>query len=116
MPAAPPDDLGRVVVVSAGFALWLRGRCVAAARFSDIRRLRIVALPGVGPAAHALHVELGDGSLMELRDEAPGFGLFVERAATLLTGMLPVSTWHATLRDAGTPADGVVLYEKPKGW
>lgn len=108
-------DRGRIVVVAAGFALWAGGRCVAAARFSDIRRLRAVRATGTVPDAFALRVELTDGSLMELRDEAPGFELFLDRAATMLTGLLPYAAWHATLLADETPVDGVLLFERPRG-
>ena len=114
-------DRGRIVVVAAGFALWAGGRCVAAARFSDIRRLRAVratgtaGTAGTAPDAFALRVELTDGSLMELRDEAPGFELFLDRAATMLTGLLPYAAWHSTLLADDTPVDGVLLFERPRG-
>jgi hypothetical protein len=107
-----PVDQGRIVVVAAGFALWQGGRCVAAARFSDIRRLRAVRPRSADPDALALQVELGDGSLMELRDAAPGFDLFLDRAATLLKGMLPFSAWQHLPAAAGP----MVIFEKPKGW
>src|SRR5438309_9778923 len=109
-------DQGRIVVVAAGFALWAGGRCVAAARFSDIRRLR--AVHAGGPAADgalALRVELTDGSVMELHEAAPGFELFVERGRTTLKGLLPSEGWHAAL-DASDAAAGVLLFEKPRGW
>jgi hypothetical protein len=108
-------DQGRIVVVAAGFALWTGGRCVAAARFSDIRRLRAVRPAGVSRDALALRVELTDGSLMELREEATGFDQFVDRARTSLKGLLPPDGWHAAL-SADTAAAGVPLFEKPKGW
>ena len=104
-------DQGRIVVVAAGFALWAGSRCVAAARFSDIRRLRAVRLP----ASVALRVELTDGSLMELHEKAPGFDLFLERAATSLKGLLPIAAWHPVLARNEAP-DGILLFEKPRGW
>lgn len=109
-------DQGRIVVVAAGFALWAGGRCVAAARFSDIRRLRAVRPTSATPGALALRVELTDGSLMELRDEAPGFDLFLDRATTSLRGLVPMSTWAEALRGDAAPADGVLIFEKPRGW
>ena len=104
------------MVVAAGFALWAGSRCAAAARFSDIRRLRALHPPGAPPEALAIRVELTDGSVMELRDEAPGFDLFLARAATLLTGLLPYAGWIATVRAPDAPADGVLIFEKPRGW
>ena len=109
-------DRGRIVVVAAGFALWAGGRCVAAARFSDIRRLRALHPPGAPAEALAIRVELTDGSVMELRDEAPGFDLFLDRAATLLTGMLPYAGWRATIRAPDAPGEGMVIFEKRRGW
>ena len=109
-------DQGRIVVVAAGFALWAGGRCVAAARFSDIRRLRAVRATSANPGALALRVELTDGSVMELRDEAPGFELFLDRATTVLKGLVPFGTWSATLADPSAPAEGVLVFEKPRGW
>jgi hypothetical protein len=111
-------DQGRIVVVSAGFALWAGSRCMAAARFSDIRRLRAVRAASVNPDAIALRVELTDGSIMELRDEAPGFELFLDRARTSLKGLLPVEAWHAALAGdaAPVPSEGVLIFEKPRGW
>ena len=114
--AAPASDQGRIVVVAAGFALWQGGRCVAAARFSDIRRVRALRPPSADPDALALHVELGDGSVMELRDQAPGFDLFLDRAATLLKGLEPFATWSGALHAAAAPAEGIVIWNKPKGW
>ena len=70
-------DPGRVVVVNAGFALWQGGRCVAAARWGDIQRLRAYHRATAGDALH-LGVELADGSVMELHEAAPGFDLYVE--------------------------------------
>lgn len=109
-------DQGRIVVVAAGFALWSGGRCVAAARFSDIRRLRAIRPASATPGALALRVELTDGSLMELRDEAPGFDLFLDRAATTLKGLLPFASWSAAVQGADAPPDGILLFEKPRGW
>ena len=109
-------DQGRIVVVAAGFALWAGGRCGAAARFSDIRRLRAVRAASANPDALALRVELTDGSLMELRDEAPGFDLFLDRAATTLRGLVPFASWSTTLAGPDAPPDGLLVFEKPRGW
>jgi hypothetical protein len=105
-------DPGRVVVVAAGFALWSGGRCLAAARWADVRRLRAYRRE-VGPTdALYLGVELVDGSLMELREEAPGFDAFLDRASVTLQGLLPYSAWHHTLTEAAPGGDGVVLFER----
>jgi len=88
-------DRGRVVVVAAGFALWRGGRCEAAARWMDVRRL--VARPCSFPATDALSlmVELLDGSQMELHEDAPGFDAFLDRAAATLRGITPYERWHS---------------------
>lgn len=103
-------DRGRVVVVAAGFALWLGGRCVAAARWSDVRRLRAHHGDSASDAL-ALDVELLDGSRMELHEQAPGFEAFVDRASATLPGMLPFGDWHHAAVDA-TTAHGALLFER----
>jgi hypothetical protein len=109
--ATPAADAGRVVVVAAGFALWTGGRCVAAARWSDIRRLRAYRRDGAASTTLRLGVELADGSLMELREDAPGFDAFLDRASQTLAGMLPFRAWdHALAASPG--GDGVVLFER----
>jgi hypothetical protein len=104
-------DRGRVVVVAAGFALWMGGRCVAAARWSDIRRLRGHHRAADGDAL-ALEVELLDGSRVELLEQAPGFDAFVSRASATLTGMLPFGDWHHAIAADVEPGRGVVLFER----
>ena len=104
-------DRGRVVVVNAGFALWQGGRCVAAARWSDIQRLRAYHRATAGDALH-LGVELVDGSVMELHEAAPGFDLYVDRATVTLPGMMPSRDWHHTLAAAAPDAVGIVLFER----
>lgn len=105
-------DAGRVVVVAAGFALWSGGRCVAAARWTDIRRLRAYYRPVATVDALCLGVELVDGSIMELQEEAPGFDAFLDRAAVTLPGLVPYGDWHHTLGTASAGSDGVVLFER----
>jgi hypothetical protein len=105
-------DRGRVVVVGAGFALWLGGRCVAAARWSDIRRLRARQHDaGDGAEALALVVELVDGSRVELHEQAPGFDAFANRASATLSGMVPFGDWHHAA-GAATTADGALLFDR----
>jgi hypothetical protein len=104
-------DRGRVVVVAAGFALWAGGRCVAAARWSDIRRLR-AHYRNTEANALALDVELVDGSRVELLEQAPGFDAFVNRASATLTGMVPFSDWHHAIAADVEPGRGVMLFER----
>jgi hypothetical protein len=103
------DSKGRVVVVGAGFALWRGGRCIAAARWSDLRRLRGYKLTESADTMR-LGVELVDGTVMELHEQAPGFDLFLDRAAVQLgSALLPFAAWGPTLEASPT---GVVIYEK----
>jgi hypothetical protein len=105
-------DRGRVVVVTAGFALWVGGRCVAAARWSDVRRLRARHRDAQGEeGALALMVELVDGSRVELDERAPGFEAFVNRASATLSGMVPFGDWHH-VATASTTADGALLFDR----
>jgi hypothetical protein len=110
--ARPTADLGRVVVVAAGFALWTGGRCVAAARWADIRRLRAYGRAVAESDVLCLAVELVDESVMELREEAPGFDAFLDRASATLPGLLPYRDWHHMLDGASAGGDGVVLFER----
>jgi hypothetical protein len=105
-------DLGRVVVVAAGFALWLGGRCVAAARWADVRRVRAYRRDVGTSDALCVAVELADGSLVELREEAPGFDAFLDRAAATLQGLLPYRDWHHTLAASAAGGDGIILFER----
>lgn len=104
------DDRGRVVVVAAGFALWVGGRCTAAARWADVQRLRANRCAFPATDALSLVVELVDGSAMELREEAPGFDAFLDRAAVTLPGMKPYASWHEAL--AAADSDALLVFER----
>ncbi len=105
-------DTGRVVVVAAGFALWSGGRCVAAARWADVRRLRAYVPGESADAPMRLGVELLNETIMELHEAAPGFDAFLDRASATLPGMLPFAAWHEPLRAGASHADGVVVFER----
>jgi hypothetical protein len=105
------EDRGRVVVVSAGFALWIGGRCTAAARWADVQRLRANRCAFPPTDALSLVVELVDGSMMELHEEAPGFDAFLDRAAVALPALAPYTSWHALL--VAAPGEGLVVFERP---
>jgi hypothetical protein len=107
--APPAVDKGRVVVVAAGFALWVGGRCVAAARWADIQRLRANQ---TAAGSLALRVEMTDGTVLELDEAAPGFDLFLDRAAVVLHGLAPFKSWHPALAAAGSGGQGVVIFER----
>jgi hypothetical protein len=107
-------DRGRVVVVAAGFALWSGGRCAAAARWSDVRRLRVHRQAASGDAL-LLRVELTDGSVVELHEQAPGFDAFLERATIALSGLRPVGDWRHAM-EAAPDELGLVVFERKRGW
>ena len=106
---APPDDQGRVVVVAAGFALWRGGRCIAAARWADLRRLRAYRALDAASTNLRVGVDLVDGTVMELHEAAPGFDLFLDRASTVLPGLIPFASWSPGL---GVAAVETVIYER----
>jgi hypothetical protein len=81
------DDRSRIVVVGAGFALWSAGRCVSAARWGDVVRLRCYTRPAGASKAICAAVALADGSEVEFREEIPGWGNFIDAAAGVLPGM-----------------------------
>ncbi len=110
---APPDELGRIVVVAAGFALWKGGRCIAAARWGDIKRLRAYRVSREGADTLRLVVELQDGTLLEYNELAPGFDAFLDRASVTLTGLLKFAAWHPALMLAPPGGEGAVLFERP---
>jgi hypothetical protein len=107
------EDRGRVVVVSAGFALWRAGRCAAAARWMDVQRL--VARPCSFPATDALSlmVELVDGTQMELHEDAPGFDAFLARAGQTLRGLVPYERWHSAV--VSLSGESLIVYERNAG-
>lgn len=109
-PAA--DDLGRIVVVAAGFALWKGGRCIAAARWADIQRLRAYRPATDATSFARLGVDLRDGSVLEFLEAAPGFDLFMDRASATLTGLLPFAGWHPALMLAPAGSEPTVIFER----
>lgn len=103
-------DPGRIVVVAAGFALWQGGRCVAAARWADIR---LVRARRKDVDAVTMRVELTDGTVMELDDAAPGFDAFLDRAVVVLPKLLPYAAWHGPLLSGEAGDAGIVIWERP---
>jgi hypothetical protein len=104
------DDTSRIVVVGAGFALWAGGRCVSAARWGDVTRLRCYTRPTGTSKAICAAVALADGSEVEFREEIPGWGKFLDAAAGVLPGV------RARLAELPNLARGddteIVLYER----
>lgn len=115
-PDAPLDEHGRIVVVAAGFALWKGGRCIAAARWGDIRRLRAYRAEADNADAVRLVVELKDGTLLEYHEQAPGFDAFLDRASTMLPRLLRFAEWHPSLLLAPPGGEGTVIFERPSDW
>ena len=111
MKLAPVDELGRIVVVAAGFALWKGGRCIAAARWADIRRVLARRTESAADALR-LHVALADGTLLEFHEKAPGFDAFLDRASVTLPGLLAFAGWHPQLVLAPAGGDGIVIFER----
>ena len=99
-------------MVAAGFALWKGGRCIAAARWSDIRRLTASRPPTETIDAIRLVVELADGTQLEYREDAPGFDAFLDRASQTLPGLLPVATWRPALIAVSRGSDDTVIFER----
>ena len=54
-------------------------------------------------------VDLVDGTVMELHEAAPGFDLFLDRAATVLPGLQPFAAWSPGLEGATVET---VIYER----
>lgn len=80
-------DQSRIVVIGAGFALWSGGRCVSAARWGDVTRLRCYTRPAGASRAICAAVALADGSEVEFREEIPGWKQFLDAAAGVLPGV-----------------------------
>ena len=112
MDTSPVEDQGRVVVVAAGFALWKGGRCIAAARWGDITRLRAFRHATSSPDAVRLVVELRDGSALEYQESAPGFDAFLDRAVAMLPTLLPYAAWHPALVLAPAGGEGTVIFDR----
>ncbi|MDB4883790.1 MAG: hypothetical protein JWL95_2556 [Gemmatimonadetes bacterium] len=77
----------RIVVVGAGFALWTAGKCVCAARWGDVVRLRCYTRPAGASKAICAAVALATGAEVEFREEIPGWAKFLDAAAGVLPGV-----------------------------
>jgi len=100
----------RIVVVGAGFALWVGSRCTAAVRWADVVRVR-ASITAAGTLA--IRAEMADENAIELEESAPGFDLFLDRAAVMLHGLAPFKSWHPALATAGVAGALVTIYERP---
>jgi hypothetical protein len=83
---------------------------VAAARWSDIHRLRAYHRDAASGSLF-LGVDLADGTMLELGEAAPGFDAFLDRASVTLSGMLAYSAWDGALAAAPGDSTGIVLFE-----
>ncbi|MEO7454772.1 MAG: hypothetical protein ABIY52_00825 [Gemmatimonadaceae bacterium] len=104
------EDSGRIVVVAAGFALWKGGKCIAAARWADIRSL--TAHRSSSGESVRLVVELMDGARLEFLEAAPGFDAFLDRASATLSGLLPFAGWHPKLMLAEPGGEGAAIFQR----
>jgi hypothetical protein len=104
------DAQSRIVVVGAGFALWSGGRCVSAARWGDVVRLRCYTRPAHDSRAICAALALRDGSEVEFREEIPGWERFLDAAAGVLPGVRARLAELAGLRR--DDALEIVLYER----
>jgi len=105
------EEQSRIVVVGAGFALWSSGRCVAAARWGDVARLRCYTRPVGASRAICAALALTDGAEVEFREEIPGWDRFLDAAAGVLPGVRERLTQLSTLVE--DDARELVLYDKP---
>ena len=80
-------DESRIVVVGAGFALWSGARCVSAARWGDIVRVRCYTRPAGTSRAICAALAVADGAEVEFREEIGGWARFLDAAAGVLPGV-----------------------------
>ena len=107
-------DNSRIVVVTAGFALWSGGRCVSAARWGDVVRLRCYTRPAGTSKAICAAVVLADGAEVEFREEIPGWASFLNAAAGVLPGVrAKLSELSSLARD--DDAELVLFQRRPLG-
>lgn len=99
-----------IVVVGAGFALWTGGRCVSAARWGDVTRVRCYVRPAGATKAICAAIALADGSEVEFREEIPGWGKFLDAAAGVLPGARAKLAELPAL--ASDPGLEIVLYQR----
>jgi hypothetical protein len=109
--AEPEVDRGRIVVVAAGFGLWLGGRCLAAGRWADIASIRAYR-KRAGDSQTYLAIRLRDDSEVEMASGAPGWMDFVSAAPSRLPGMPAPQDWLASLPDAPESMHERILFER----
>ena len=103
------DDTSRIVVVGAGFALWTAGKCVSAARWGDVVRLRCYTRPVGTSKAICAAVALASGAEVEFREEIPGWAKFLDAAAGVLPG---VRAKLAELPDLARGESEIILFQR----
>jgi hypothetical protein len=106
------EDRGRIVVVAAGFGLWLGGKCLASGKWSDIASLRAYkrAVPTAEPIC--VVVQLRDGSEVEMQEGAPGWQTFVNAAVSRLPGTPSPDEWVAEMRAVPITASERTLFAR----
>ena len=108
-------DRGRIVVVGAGFGLWLGGRCIAAGKWSDVSRVRAYTRREGDTAGLCVAMTLRDGSEVEVHEAAPGWKDFLGNVPTRLPGMPPAEAWVDAVK-ALPVGDETILYERTSGF
>ena len=109
---ATEADRGRIVVVAAGFGLWLGGRCLAAGRWSDVAGIRAYRRPGPNGGQAYIAVRLRDDSEVEMGSGAPGWMEFVSVAPSKLPGMPEPRAWLPALGAPSEPLNETILFER----
>ena len=100
------------MVVAAGFGIWQSGRCIAAAKWTDIARVRAYK-SGVGsPDAICLAIQLRDSSEVDVKNEASGWMSFVKMAQTKLAGMPHPDAWLPQFAESADGSTERMLFER----
>jgi hypothetical protein len=107
-------DRGRIVVVAAGFGLWLDGRCLAAGKWTDIASIRAYLRPGPTGTRACFAVRLRDGSEVEMERDAPGWIEFLRNAPSKLAGMPLPDEWLDELLAGPALPYQTTLFERVK--
>jgi hypothetical protein len=107
-------DRGRIVVVAAGFGLWLGGRCLAAGKWTDVAGIRAYLRPSENGPRACFAVRLRDNSEVEMEREAPGWIEFLRSAPSKLPGMPAPDEWLDELLAGPALPYEKTLFERKK--
>lgn len=108
-----PNATDRVVLVAAGFGVWHGGRHQASARWTDVARVRAVREGGAATGRIRLAVALDNATEVLIHEQVPGYASFLGAAERSLRGMIPRTSWMASLHEATGAGGEVVLFERP---